>query len=117
MHWLLHIGWGLKHPDAVNIIDKTFVRIYTILAEVRMLQGDEAGAEKWLREAKKAALKFDANPQYRTAHGMKYYHSSEKIMSYDDMGDTGMAMIENYMADDVAGMNLRPLWSKIQAEE
>ena len=69
MHWLLHIGWGLKHPDAVNIIDKTDVRIYTILAEVRMLQGDEAGAEKWLREAKKAALRFDANPQYRTAHG------------------------------------------------
>lgn len=117
MHWLLHIGWGLKHSDAVNIIDKTDVRIYTILAEMRMLQGDEAGAEKWLREAKKTALRFDANPQYRTAYGMKYYHSSEKIMSYDDMGDTGMAMIENYMADDVAGKNLRPLWAKIQTEE
>ena len=117
MHWLLHIGWGLKHPDAVNIIDKTDVRIYTILAEMRMLQGDEAGAEKWLREAKKAALRFDANPEYRTAHGMKYYHSSEKFMSYDDMGDTGMAMIENYMADEVAGKNLRPLWAKIQTEE
>ena len=38
-------------------------------------------------------------------------------MSYDDMGDTGMAMIENYMADDVAGKNLRPLWAKIQTEE
>ena len=82
-----------------------------------MLQGDEAGAEKWLREAKKTALRFDANPQYRTAHGMKYYHSSEKSMSYDDMGDTGMAMIENYMADEVAGKNLRPLWAKIQAEK
>ena len=117
MHWLLHIGWGLKHPHAVNIIDKTDVRIYTILAEVRMLQGDEAGAEKWLREAKKAALRFDANPQYRTAHGMKYYHSSEKSMSYDDMGDTGMAMIENFMADEVEGKNLRPLWSKIQSEK
>ena len=117
MHWLLHIGWGLKHPDAVNIIDKTDVRIYTILAEVKMLQGDEAGAEKWLREAKKAALRFDANPQYRTAHGMKYYHSSEKSMSYDDMGDTGMAMIENFMADEAEGKNLRPLWSKIQSEK
>ena len=117
MHWLLHMGWGLKHPDAVNIIDKTDVRIYTILAEMRMLQGDEAGAEKWLREAKRTALKFDADPQYRTAHGMKYYHSSEKSMSYDDMGDTGMAMIENYMADEVAGKNLRLLWAKVQTEE
>ena len=117
MHWLLHIGWGLKHPDTVNIIDKTDVRIYTILAEMRMLRGDEAGAEKWLREAKRTALRFDADPQYRTAYGMKYYHSSEKSMSYDDMGDTGMAMIENYMADEVAGKNLRPLWAKIQTEE
>lgn len=117
MLWLLNLGWGLKLPDTVNIIDKTDVRIYTILAEVRMLQGDEAGAEKWLREAKRTALRFDAAPQYRTAYGMKYYHSSEKSMSYDDMGETGMAMIENYMADEVAGKNLRPLWAKIQAEE
>ena len=116
MHWLLHIGWGLKKPDTVNIIDKTDVRIYTILAEVRMLQGDEAGAEKWLREAKKTALRFDADPQYRIAHGMKYYHSIEKSSAYDDMGDTGMAMIENFMDDDEAGKNLRPLWTKIQAE-
>lgn len=117
MLWLLNMGWGLKLPDTVNIIDKTDVRIYTILAEVRILQGDEAGAEKWLREAKRTALRFDAAPQYRTAYGMKYYHSSEKSMSYDDMGDTGMAMIENYMADEVAGKNLRSLWAKIQAEE
>lgn len=117
MQWLLRIGWGLKHPDAVNIIDKADVRIYTILAQVRMQQGDEAGAERWLREAKKTALRFDANPDYRTAHGMKYYHSSEKSMSYDDMGDTGMAMIENFMADDEAGRNLRPIWAKIRSKE
>lgn len=117
MRWLLHIGWGLKQPDTVNIIDKTNVRVYTILAEVRMLQGDEADAEEWLRKARATALKFDAVPEYRTGHGMKYFHGSEKSMSYDDMGETGMAMIENFMEDDVAGKNLRPLWAKIQAEE
>ncbi len=117
MLWLLDIGSGLKLPNTVNIIDKADVRIYTILAEVRMLQGDEAGAEKWLREAKRTALRFDAAPQYRSAHGMKYYHSSEESMSYDDMGETGMAMIENFLADETAGKNLRPLWAKIQVEE
>lgn len=117
MLWLLDIGRGLKLPDTVNIIDKTDVRIYTILAEVRMLQGDENGAEKWLREAKRAALRFDAAPQFRVAHGMKYYHGSENIMSCDDMGETGMAMIENFMADDEAGKNLRSLWAKICEEE
>ena len=117
MHWLLHLGWGLKRPDVVNIIDKSDVRIYTILAAVRMLQGDEAGAEKWLREAKATALRFDADPQYRTAHGMKYYHSSEKSVSYDDMGETGMAMIENFLNDETEGKALRLLWEKIQEKE
>ena len=116
MHWLLHLGWGLKHPDVVNMIDKSDVRIYTILADVRLLLGDDAGAEQWLREAKKAALRFDADPQYRTAHGMKYYHSNEKSVSYDDMGETGMAMIENFVRDESVGKNLRAIWEKIQAE-
>lgn len=117
MHWLLHIGWGLKHPDVVNIIDKTDVRIYTILAEIRMLRNDKTGAEQWLRKAKQSALRFDENPQYRTAYGMKYYHSNEKSISYDDMGDTGIEMIENFIADESDGKNLRPLWKKIQEEK
>jgi transcriptional regulator with XRE-family HTH domain len=117
MHWLLHLGWGLKRPDMVNIIDKTDVRIYTILAGIRLIRGDQSGAEKWLREAKRSALRFDADPQYRTAHGMKYYHSSEKSISYDDMGETGMAMIENFLSDESESKNLRPIWEKIQAED
>lgn len=118
MLWLLDMGRGLKQPDTVNIIDKAAVRLYTILAEIRILQNDEAGAEKWLREAKRVALTFDAAPQYQSAYGMKYYHSSKKAMSYDDMGETGMAMIENYMAEDeLVGKNLRPLWAKIQSED
>ena len=114
MQWLLRVGWRLKHPETVNVIDKSDVRIYTILASVRLVQGDEAGAETWLREAKRSAQRFDADPQYRTAYGMKYYHSSEKSVSYDDMGDTGMAMIENFVASET---ELRPLWEKIKAEE
>ncbi len=115
MLWLLATGEGLKLPDTVNIIDKSNVRIYTILAAIRMLMADAAGAEKWLREAKRSALKFDEAPQYRTAYGMKYYHGSEKAMSYDDMGETGMAMIENFLVDE-AGKELRPLWAKIRSE-
>ena len=110
------MGWGLKHPDVVNIIDRFDVRIYTILAGISALRGEEAGAKKWLREAKKSALRFDADPQYRTAYGMKFYHSSEKSMSYDDMGDTGMAMIENFVAEESGRENLRLLWEKVKAE-
>lgn len=116
MLWLLELGKGLKEPNTVNILDKTGVRIYTILAEARLLQGDTSGAEDWLRQAKASALKFDAAPNYRSAYGMKFYHSHPQSTSYDDMGETGMAMIENYMADDRAGKNLRPLWKNIRNE-
>lgn len=114
MQWLLEMGQGLKIPGAVNIIDKTDVRLYTILAEVRMLQGDEAGAEAWLRKALRMAQQFDAMPNYQTAYGMRYYHNDERATSYDDMGETGIAMIENYMSEERAGKNLRPLWEKIR---
>ena len=117
MHWLLHLGWGLKDQNVVNIIDKTDVCIYTILAGVRQLQGDEVGAEKFLREAKRSALRFDADPQYQTSHGMKYYYGSERAISYDSMGETGMAMIENFMSDESEKGNLRKLWEKIRAED
>lgn len=116
MHWLLDFGKGLKRPDALNIIDKANVRIYTILAEVRLLQGDTAGAEKWLRQAKATALKFDADPQYQSAYGMKFFHGNTQSTSYDDMGETAISMIDNYMEDDTAGKNLRPLWAKIRKE-
>lgn len=117
MHWLLSVGWGLKRADTVNIIDKTDVQIYTILAGARLLQGDEAGAEKFLREAKASALRFDADPQYRTAHGMKYYHGSESSVSYDSMGETGMAMIENFVSDELDDNRLRAIWERIRDEE
>ncbi len=116
MHWLLDFGKGLKRPDTINIIDKANVRIYTILAEVRMLQGDSVGAEKWLRQAKASALKFDADPQYQSAYGMKFFHGNTQATSYDDMGETAISMIDNYMEDDTAGQNLRPLWAKICKE-
>ena len=117
MHWLLNVGWGLKHPDTVNFIDKIDVQIYMILVGIRLFTGDEVGAEKWLREARKSALKFDAEPQYRTEYGMKYYHSSEKSISYDDMGETGMAMIENFIKDSTDEAKLRELWRKVCHEE
>lgn len=117
MLWLLAMGKGLKEPDTVNFIDKADIRIYTILAETRMLRGDQAGAEIWLQQAKNAALKFDADPHYSSAYGMKFYHSSPQATSYDDMGETGMAMIENYMADGTIDENLRQLWQKIRSDK
>lgn len=114
MLWLLDLGHGLKSSDAVNIVDKTDVRIYLILAGVRMLQNDEDGAEKWLKEAKKSALRFDSAPEYRAVHGMKYYHGNDKFMFYDDMGENGMAMIDNFIKGESAVNGLSSIWDRIR---
>lgn len=114
--WLHELGRGLRDTGTVNWMDRGDVKLFTILAEVDLLRGDEQGAHDWLVKAKQTAQKFDAAPEYRTGAGLKFYHGSEHGVSYDDMGETAMAMIENYMADHVAGKNLRPIWERIRAE-
>ncbi len=115
--WMHELGNGLRDTHTVNWMDRGNVILFTILAEVTYLRGDEKGACDWLLQAKQAAEKFDAAPEYHTGVGMKYYHSSPNATSYDDMGETALNMIENYMADDRDGKNLRPLWKKIMAGE
>jgi hypothetical protein len=48
---------------------------------------------------------------------MKYYHGNQTALFYDSMGETGIAMIENYIASDSDSVNLRPIWEKIREEE
>lgn len=115
--WLYELGNGLRDTKIVNWMDRGNVRLFTILAEIDHLRGNEQGAYDWLIKAKKSALKFDAAPDYRTGSGLKFYHGSENATAYDDMGDTAMDMIERYMADEVEGKYLRPLWAKICAEQ
>lgn len=115
--WLYELGNGLRDTEVINWMDRGNVRLFTILAEIDCLRGNEQGALDWLVKAKETAEKFDAAPNYRTGAGLKFYHGSPNATSYDDMGETAVAMIENYMADDVAGKNLRPLWARIQSGE
>lgn len=114
--WLYELGNGLRDTKIVNWMDRGNVRLFTILAEVEFLRGNGQSAYDWLVKAKQSAEKFDAAPEHRTGAGLKFYHGSPNAASYDDMGETAMAMIENYMADDWEGKNLRPLWEKICAE-
>ena len=93
------------------------MQIYMTLVGVRLSLGDTVGAEKWLREARRSALKFDADPQYRVGHGMKFYHGSRTVLSYDDMGETGIAMIENIIYSEAADQGLRSLWERICKED
>lgn len=114
--WMYALGRGLRETDAVTWMDRGDVRLFTILAELDFLQGNEQGAYDWLVRARDSARRFDAAPEYHTGAGLKFYHGSKQAISYDDMGQTAIAMIENFMADDVAGKNLRPIWAEICQE-
>ena len=115
--WLHELGKGLRDTSVINWMDRGDVKLFLILAEMDYLRGKEHGAQDWLVKAKETAERFDAAPNYRTGAGMKFYHGSRTAMSYDDMGDTAMDMIEQYMADDVVGKNLRPLWKILCAKK
>lgn len=115
--WLYELGNGLRDTNVINWMDRGNVRLFTILAEMDYLRGNEQGAYDWLVKARETALRFDAAPDHRTGAGLKFYHGSENSTSYDDMGDTAMDMIERYMADEEAGKNLRPIWANIRAEK
>lgn len=116
VHWLYELGNGLREPGVVNWMDRGNVRLFTILAEVDYMRGNGQGARDWLRKARDTALRFDAAPEHRTGVGLKFYHGSENTVSYDDMGETAMDTIRNYMEDGTPGQNLRPIWEEICTE-
>lgn len=114
--WMLALGEGLRDADTVNWMDRGNVGLYTILAKADLLRGNEQGALDWLRKAGEAARRFDAAPEYRTGAGLKFFHGSHEMPSYDDMGETAMAMIEKTIAQAEIGEGLRPLWDRVCAE-
>lgn len=111
--WFYEMGNGLREPNVINWMDRGNVKLCLILAEVKRLQGDESEAMMWLKRAKETAERFDAAPDYRTHHGLKYSHGEQAAMSYDDMGDTAMDVIHNFLNDETAGSGLRPMWKKL----
>ena len=115
--WFYELGQGLRDTDTVTWMDRGDVRLFTILAEMDALGGNTQGAYDWLVKARETAVRFDAAPVYRTGAGLKFYHGSERASSHDDMGETAMAMIENFMADESAGGNLRPIWARVCGQE
>ena len=114
--WMLSPGRGLRSGDTVNWMDRGDVRLCTILAEAEQLRGNHREASAYLAKAWEAARRFDAAPEYRTGTGMKFFHGSSGMTSYDDMGQTAMDMIENALAAEENGEGLRPLWEKVKKE-
>lgn len=115
MLWALQVCKGLRQQDSITFMDKADVRSLVVLAELSAMQGHEAEAFRYLKEAKSMALRFDSAPNY-TMSGVKFYHGKDGT-AFDDFGDTAMAGIEKFLADDEAVPHLRPFWEMLKQED
>ena len=112
MLWVYETCQGLREPGVITYMDKSDVRTLLVLAELCALRNDEEKAYAYLKQAKELAERFDAAPEY-SMKGIKFFHGSEEITSYDDFGDTAMAGIRRFLEDDEAAPHLRPLWKQL----
>ncbi len=115
MLWALQVCKGLRQSDTITYMDKGDVRSLVVLAELSARQGHDEEACRYLKEAKQLALRFDSAPNYTTS-GIKFRHGEESTV-YDDFGDTAMAGIEKFIADDEAAPHLRPFWEMLKKED
>ncbi len=115
MLWSLRVCEGVRKPGVITYMDKGDVRSLVVLAEISAMQGKDKEAYLYLKEAKLLALRFDSVPNYTTS-GIKFRHGKESTI-YDDFGDTAMAGIEKFLADDEAVPHLRPFWERLKQED
>lgn len=114
--WLLDLSDGLRASGKQTFIDRGMVRLYTVLANLSLIGGDEAKARERLEAAYELAERFDANPEYSVRAGMKFFHGAASATYYDDMGATAMSSIENYL-EDAEDCALKPLWDSVLKEK
>ncbi|MDD6034534.1 MAG: helix-turn-helix transcriptional regulator [Oscillospiraceae bacterium] len=111
LRWMLALERGLRKDDTVCWMDQGEARLLTMTAEMELRRGDRPAAREALTQARERALRFDAAPEYRAAVGMKFYHGSGPAACYDDMGETAMESIGNYLKEAPC---LQPLWEEVE---
>ena len=116
IQWALDTMKGLKKPSAISFLDKMEAVLLALLGDASLRKGNETDAQRYLRAARNIALRFDAAPDYRTFVGLNFYHCSEENVSLDDMGDTAMIAIENYLELDACEAS-KILWEEIKNEK
>ncbi len=114
--WVYHAGQGLRDTNKVSYLDRGDIRLLTILAAVAKRENDSKAAKEYLRQAIVIAMRFDAAPSYDVAEIYFYHGSGTSIFAYDDMGDTAMDIVLNFMKDDAPGKDLMPIWEELHNE-
>lgn len=116
IQWAIDTMRGLRDPSVISFLDKMEAVLLALQADVSLRKGSDTDARRYFRAARDTARRFDAAPDYRTFVGLKFYHCSEENISLDDLGDTAILAIENYLELDACEAS-RNLWEEIKDEQ
>ena len=70
-------------------------------------------AKKYLLEAKQIAETFDNNPNF-DAKSIKFLDMKKEIALHDNLGETAMDVIENYIKSQTEHKELQEFWEKLK---
>ncbi len=104
-----------RKGDKPNVLDKIDCVYLTAMAYVELKAGDASKAEAKLKEAKKTAERFDAEPDFDVKN-LRFIGLEESLMLRDSLGKTGMDSIEAAMKY-LKTAELETLWDKVKKEK
>ncbi len=111
-----NFGQGLRDTNNVSYIDRSDIRILTILSAVANAENDISSAKDYLHRALALAERFDNSPNYKIS-SLYFYYGWEDQAAFDKMGDTAKDVIINYINENSFAKALLPVWEEIYNEQ
>ncbi len=100
LRWMNEYLEGLRSEKGPSYLDKDNALLLAICAAVYGKIGDEDEAKKYLKKARRIALKFDAAPDY-TNRNIRYCEKQEPRAAYDNIGSSAIDTILNFLKEGV----------------
>ncbi len=116
LHWFYELSQGLRDTGRSHYMDRMDICVFVVLAAIGMKRGDLAEARACLQRARALALRFDENPSYEIRN-IYFYHGSETVKAYDDMGETAVEVVVNAMQTYHVYEQLQSIWEELCHEE
>ena len=113
--WALAFYPGLRDPEKRGHMDKSEAFLWAVRADVQLSLCKKEDAINSLRQAKEIALRFDEAPNYN-ASSIRFVSCQTLATSFDDLGDTAMIGIDDYIASQEKS-ELLNLWRMVKDEE
>ncbi len=110
-----NFGQGLRDTNNVSYIDRSDIRILTILSAVAKAENNISSAKDYLRLALDLAERFDSAPNYKIS-SLYFYYGWEDQAAFDKLGDTAKDVIINYINENSFAKALLPVWEEIYSE-